>query len=240
MPNGKKEKPLTIAFVIRMHYKKGDPNYQWRFNYFASMVLPKLLSQELTGFDQKLDFDICIWANEWQKKDLKALSPKIKIINVVKEKRDYVSPEWLVKAKRYHIDFQHFQDVVGMKKYDIQIAIDSDDLLIRNDYIKKIYVEAIAGGGKHVHLTFQPYVFDATNLKTYRSHITYDESRGSAFYALYQPNKENYLFVYHTTHQKMPALAEKVVVVRDGYCAYTVHGKNDSSCVANGMRQIMV
>lgn len=231
---------ISIAFVIRMHYEKGDPNWEWRLNYFSSMVLPKLLRQQTTHGTKKFNFDICIWANKWQEKQLKALSPKIKIFNVKKEKRGYVSPEWEEKAKRYFIDFMNFKDVVGLGMYDIQIAIDSDDLLITDTFVQKIYSECMDNKDVHTHLTFQPYVFDAQELKTYRSHIQYSAQRGSAFYAIYQPDKTDYLFAYHTTHQKMPSFAKKVIVVKEGYCAYTVHGRNDSSCIAGGMRQIAI
>ncbi len=112
-------RPLTTAFIIRMHFEKNDPRWSWRLAYFQSIVLPKILMQD----DQ--DFDICIRANKYHTDELKALSHKIKVFDAKTSKKGWIKPGYEEKVGKYFIDFLNFEDLTGLHKYDIQIGIDS-------------------------------------------------------------------------------------------------------------------
>ena len=220
-----------------MHYPKGDSRFEWRLAYFKIMVLPRLLSQ------RKNDFDIAIRCNPWHAKRIEALSDRIKTFSVKKGKENFIRPEDQERAKpfggQYFIDFIEWEDVVGLEKYDIQTSIDSDDLILRDDYIDKIEREC-ARFRQSLHLSFQPYIFELKTLRTFRCPYTYSPQRGSAFYSLYQPDKTDYKFIHHETHQFMGKFAARSITIPEGYCAFTVHDINESSRVPTGSRRLAI
>lgn len=230
-------KTPSTAFIIRMHFSKDDKRYPWRFNYFASMVLPKLLSQN----DQ--DFDICIWANKWHAKEIKALSPKIKIFDVVPEKHGHIKPGYEEKAKIYFVDFVNFEDTRGLKQYEIQIGIDSDDMPIRDDFISRIKKEVAFAKSKPLHISFQPQVFQPSTLRTYRCDFVYGPAKGSPIFAIYQPaktSKAEYIFAYEDSHLKLPKIVKRAIRIAEPYCVYSVHKCNSSTLLHPNQRQIML
>lgn len=180
------------------------------------MVLPKLLGQ----IDK--DFDICIWCNDWQKGLFDVLSPRIKTFTS--------SFDPTRRKGKFFVDFIEWKDLVGIEKYDIQIGVDSDDL-IREDFVQKAK-EVIAenyDGGK-IHLSFIPYLFDLKTMRTYHTPYPYHEKQGSPFMALYQRDKgDSYKFIYHDSHLKMHQYADKSISIPAGYCWFTTHDYNEST-----------
>jgi len=205
------------ALIIRFHYEKEDPRFDWRFSYFKAVVLPRILNQT------REDFDICIWCNKWHDEIFKSLSSRIKIFHAKKDTIKYK----ILKGKKYYYDFIEYEDLEGLDKYEIQSGIDSDDLISR-DYIDTI-VKYLKNEKDKTHLCFQPKTF---NLKTLaiKPMLPYHSKRGSPFLSLYQPNKEdNYKFIYCDSHISMWRYAKKSIVIPSGHCFMTIHYFNEST-----------
>lgn len=226
---------MKTAFIIRMHFKENDPRWPWRLAFFKSMVLPKLLRQT----DQ--DFDICMRVNPHHKEQVKELSDKIKIFDVKARKRNYIKPGYEDKSKRYFVDFVDYKDTVGLGKYEIQIGLDSDDLILRPDFVERVKRECERRAEETVHISFQPHIFHVPTLRNYRCPVRYGESKGSPIFALYQPKGiENYLFAYEDSHLLLPRYVHKKLRIEEGYCAYSVHACNSSTGLYNNARQILI
>ena len=205
------------ALIIRFHYGKEDPRFDWRFSYFKAVVLPRILNQT------RKDFDICIWCNKWHDEIFKSLSSRIKIFHSKKETIRYR----MLNGKKYYYDFIEYEDLEGLDKYEIQSGIDSDDLISR-DYIDTI-VKYLKNEKGKTHLCFQPKTF---NLKTLaiKPMLPYHSKRGSPFLSLYQPNKEdNYKFIYCDSHISMWRYAKKSIIIPSGHCFMTIHYLNEST-----------
>jgi len=210
---------MTHAIIIRMHYPEGDPRFEWRLAYFQAMVLPRLLGQT----DQ--NFDIAVRCYAWQEERIKSLSKKI-ITFRVKDEFERVRK---VRGKKYFVDFAKWEDVEGLKKYDIQSGLDSDDL-VSPKYIETIHRMVDASSKwQSLHISFQPRVFDAMTFKTGDIGVKYSEKKGSAFMSIYQPNKENYRFVYEESHLRIGRHFDKSIIIGPGFCWATVHGNNFST-----------
>lgn len=228
---------MKTAFIIRMHYAKDHPKWKWRLAYFQAMVLPKLLSQK----DQ--DFDICMWVNSFHAEEVKALSPKIKIFNTVNEQSVPADTRHKFKRGRYFVDFIDYKYLEGLDQYDIQIGLDTDDMILRNDFVTRIKQECERSGDQSLHISFQPAVFHAPTLRTFESPIEYgvDGKMGSAIFALYQPNrKAKYVFAYHDSHLRLPLYAKRKLSIDEGYCAYSVHDCNESTYLLPNSKQILL
>lgn len=210
---------LSHAVIIRFHYEDTDPRFHWRFAYFRSVVLPRLLSQT------NQNFDICIRCNIWHKKLFESLHPKIKTFHMKREVVHYKK----IRNKKYFIDFIPWSEVVGLPKYDIQTTLDSDDL-IREDFIERIYEEVIRNGlDTSLHVHFQPKTF---NLKTLDQgqFPEYTRENGSAFAAIYQPDKGNqYMFINECSHLNLGLRMQNSVKIGEGYCWATIHYHNEST-----------
>lgn len=206
--------------LIRFHYPENDPKFSWRFAYFQSMVLPRLLNQT------RQDFDIAIRCYDWHKELFEKLHPKIKTFSIEGESEKYTH-----KGKKYFYDFVPWRKVQGLEMYDIQTGIDSDDL-VREDFIERIYQEVEKHGDKSsLHISFQPYLFDTKTLVTYTMGIKYSPTSGSAFLSLYQPNKENYVFIHNFSHLMLWRSASKSITIPEGYCWASCHNHNESTAV---------
>src|SRR3972149_4656365 len=128
--------------VIRFRYPEITEGVKWRFNYLKSEVLPRLLRQS------RQDFDLAILCNPQHRDLIKSLGHKI-IPCFIKE-------EWVGQQ---HVDFLPYENIIGLRRYKIQTAVDSDDLILREDYIAKI--ESLFASKRHsCYLSFQPYIQD--------------------------------------------------------------------------------
>lgn len=217
---------MRTAFIIRLHYGRDDPRFAWRLAYFRALVLPRILAQTIQ------DFEIAVWCNPWHESHVAPLAEKIRVFGVRPEVDGHIRPEDRERAQRFHIDFTYWKDVVGIPPYDLQIGLDSDDL-IRVDYLARILDEVSrhGTGNGSLHVGFQPLMFSVSNLTQYDFKPRYDERRGSPFFALYQPDKEGFLFAYEHSHLKLPTLCSRSVLVPEGYCWFTIHGQNASTTI---------
>jgi len=200
-----------IAVITRFHYPKDDPEYRWRLDYYRDEVLPRLLRQYCQ------DFDIWIWCEPWQEKELKSLSPRIRTFRATYAKRD----------SHLFIDYTLWENVFGLPKYEIQVGLDSDDL-VAPGFIEKI--QELCQGDKSLLLSFQPIKFDIATGNRYHMD-QYTEQRGSPIFAFYQPDiyTKDFKFAYHTSHLRMPVLAQKRIIVPEGYAYMSIHDRNDST-----------
>jgi hypothetical protein len=206
----------TNVLIIRFHYAAGDPRFPWRFDYFKAMVLPRILMQT------DKNFDIAIWCNPAHDYLFTALSEKIKVFHAKKETVEYK----IKSGKKYYYDFIQYEDLEGLPKYDIQTGIDSDDLM-GPDYIKVVNMQ-MESARVATHLSFQPRTFNLKNLQI-KPMMTYGEKRGSAFMALYQPDKTKYKFLYCASHIGLWRQAERSIILPAGHCWATIHWLNEST-----------
>jgi len=204
------------VLIIRFHYEKNDPRFDWRLAYFKAMVLPRILSQSYKNFD------IAIWCNPEHDEIFKALSSRIKVFH---SKIDTVKYKERANGKKYYYDFVQFEDLEGLEKYDIQTGIDSDDLMGEH-YMRNIAM--IMKGKVSIHISYQPKTF---NIKTFavKPMMQYHHRRGSAFLSLYQPDKKNYKFLYCDSHIGMWKYAQKRITLPAGHCWATIHYLNEST-----------
>lgn len=207
----------SLALIIRFHYKEDDPRFGWRFSYFVAMVLPRIMKQT----DQ--NFDICIWCNPKHDQMFKALSPRIKVFHVEK---DVVKYKQRANGRTYYYDFTQWEDVIGLDKYDIQVGVDSDDFIGPN-FIEIIRREC-ENAKESLHICFQPRTFNLKTLEV-KGMMRYHARRGSAFLALYQPDKTNYKFIYCDSHITMWKHAKKSISFPAGHCWATIHDINEST-----------
>lgn len=210
---------MTHGVIIRFHYDRGDQRFGFRVAYFRAMVLPKLLAQT------EQNFEIAIRCNPCHEKILKSLSKKITTFRVRGEAENFR----MISTKKYFVDFAPWHQIIDMKKYDIQSGLDSDDLVAENyiETIQKIVKER--ANGKSLHISFQPEVFNAQTLKTYPIGSTYTAERGSAFFSIYQPDKQHYKFAYEKSHLFIGKDMEKSIIIPRGFCWASVHGHNYST-----------
>ncbi|MDD5068069.1 MAG: glycosyltransferase [Candidatus Pacebacteria bacterium] len=205
--------------IIRMHYQEHDKRFPWRLAYFQAMVYPRLMNQT------DKNFDIAIRCNQWQEEAIKRIDPRI----ITFQTRNQTVRYRMHRGKKYFYDFCKWKDVMGLRQYDIQTGLDSDDLVSRC-FIERIKSEVNnAEGKKSLHISFQPELFELKTLKTRSITTKYGPKKGSAFLSLYQPNKKNYKFIYEESHLDMWRHAKKSIIIPEGYCWATAHGLNEST-----------
>ncbi len=216
-----------------MHFKRDDPRWTWRLSYFASMVLPRLLAQK------NQSFDICMRVNSWHKKEVEALSDRIKVFDIDPKKRNYVKHGYQDKCKRYFVDFIEYPYLVGFGRYDIQIGLDSDDLILRNDFVDRVKRECDKRGYRPMHIGFQPHIFHTPTLRMFKCPTEYNDVKGSPIFVLYQPEKKKrYMYAYEDSHLLLPRYMGKTIRIEENYCAYSVHEHNSSSKLYPNMEKI--
>jgi hypothetical protein len=199
-----------IAFITRFHFPKDHPDFNWRFDYYKKEVLPRILNQTIQNFD------ICIWCEDWHIDLFKALSPKIKTFKATYKKRE----------SRYFIDYTPWENVTGLDKYNLQIGLDSDDLIEPN-FIENILPLCI--GDNTIQFSVQPIKLDIKTGNKYRMRI-YNEKEGSPIFAFYQPKPDDdFKFAYHTSHLRMPLIANKTILIPEGLAYMSIHDLNDST-----------
>lgn len=203
--------------IIRFHYREDDPRFGWRLSYFKAMVLPRILNQT------DKNFDIGIRCNPAHAEIFKKLSDKIIPFRTKNDSARYKTGK---NGKKYFEDFVQWEDVIGLKKYNIQSGLDSDDL-IGPRYIEVIH-SALEDAAEATHISFQPRTFNIKTLET-RPMMRYHARRGSAFLSLYQPDKTNYKFIYCGSHISMWKNAKKSITLPQGHCWATIHRINEST-----------
>jgi hypothetical protein len=215
----------SAVLIIRFHYADNDPRFYWRFKYFRNEVLPRILAQT------NQNFDIAIRCNPEHDKLFQELNPRIKTFHIRNERVSYFKSK---NGKRYFRDHARWDEVEGLPMYDIQMGLDSDDL-ITPDYVQIMRetcrkFAGIAGNtDKKLHLSFQPRKI---YLKTGREigMMEYTPTRGSAFMALFQPIKDaTYKFIYCMSHLNLCKIADDSITIPSGHCLVSIHGHNEST-----------
>lgn len=212
---------MTHVLIIRFHYEENDPRFWWRLAYFKAMVWPRIEAQE------NKDFDIAVRCNPWQDKFFKEISERIICFRVRNEAARYKTST--KNGKTYFEDFAPWEDVEGLREYDIQSGLDSDDL-ITPDYMALVRanVQEFRGSGI-VHVHFQPQLFRLSTLRIMPM-AKYGPTRGSAFLSLYQPKgQQPYHFIYERSHIVMPRIAEKTIFIPAGHAWASAHDVNEST-----------
>src|SRR5690554_1734409 len=200
----------TAAFITRLHYPRNHPDWQWRLKYYSDRVLPSILNQT----DQ--DFDIWVWCEPHHVSEVKGLHRRI---------RTFWAP-YQAKGEKYLADQVQYDQTVGLPKYKLQIGIDSDDFISKKLLQK---ARSICKGEQSTVVSFQPVLFDVKTKRCFYMKRRYGPNFGSAVFAFYQPNLDNYQFAYTVGHRSLPKLAEKVVVVPEGYAFVSIHDRNYST-----------
>jgi hypothetical protein len=206
---------LTCAFIIRFHYKEDDQRFEWRLKYFKEDVLPRIRAQT------EKRFDVCIRCNPAHYGLFENLG--CKPFRVKNEYAGYVLSE--NRTAKYFYDFVRWEDCTDLAQYDIQIGLDSDDLIAPN-YVERIKLEC--GKSKtSLHIYFQPGDY-FLKTKTVKPHWEQYKD-GSAFFALYYPDKSEYHHCYEISHRLLHTLAAKSIYIPSGYCWMTIHDQNEST-----------
>lgn len=121
--------------------------------------------------------------------------------------------------------FVDWSNIEGLEKYYIQSNLDSDDE-VTSDYVDK--VQNLLYGNKRIHLHFQPKLRDYKTKEEKEMKTKYDINRGSAFFSLYQPEEEGYIYLGCDSHRDMVKYADKSILV-NGFCFVNIHADNDTS-----------
>lgn len=231
---------LSHVVVFRMHYREDDPKFDWRFTYFKTMVLPRLLEQN------NQNFDIAVRCNPVHNELFLALSDRIKVFTTKPEWEGHIKEGYEEKVRRgYWVDFVPWEAVVGLNKYDIQTSIDTDDLILRKDFIDEVEKRlhsASEGGNKSVHISFQPEMFFLPAMQLYNCPIRYDARKGSPFFSIYQPDKENYVYIGDDSHLIIGQQMDKQIFAekaRPLFCAFSIHDKNESTFLYKSAKPII-
>ena len=198
----------NTAIITRFHYED-DAEFEKRFAFYCKRVLPTVLAQT----DQ--NFDIAVWCEPRHANRFAQLSPKMKPFTATYEKR----------GGPFFADFTDWENVSGLKQYEIQVGLDSDDV-IAPDYIETIH--RLCRGERSILVTFNPLIYDI-RLQRYGMIGGYGEKRASAFFALYYPGLRKFYFAYCDSHLRLGAYVDKVIIGPDMKCCALVHGMNDST-----------
>jgi glycosyltransferase involved in cell wall biosynthesis len=221
---------VTHAVVVRFAYPESYPRdkLEWRFSYFRSMVLPRLLSQR----NQR--FVIAVRTAVEFAQRFRELSERIVTFCVKPGFENWIPSgydprEFAEKRERHHVDFVPWEAIDGLEQYDIQTSVDSDDLILRNDFIDRIEQECWRRPDESAHVQFQPCLFDVQSLAFYESRGQYNSENGSPVYSIYQPKKSEFVYVGQDSHLRIGKLTRRSVVVDLGYVAMSTHSSNAST-----------
>ena len=200
---------LRHAIIIRMHYQPGDRKYVWRLAFFRTMVLPRLMAQTCQ------DFDIWVVCHPAKVKEIESLG------------NDYPKEVHAVGLPNFStMGMWNSQELGGaLPKFDIQTALDSDDL-VALDYIARIREEVGKCLGQMLIVSFQPYKLNLLDLRQYVMWERYYEEQGSMFWTLYTPAGEAYRSVLEFDHSFAWKWCPNVVTIPEGYCDMAIHGGN--------------
>lgn len=208
-----------LAIITRFHYPQDHPDFEWRFEYYRTQVLPRLLKQTDSNFD------IWIWCEPHHDKDFLDLNPRINVFHGTFRPRE----------GRFFNDSTNFSNIEGLPKYRIQFGLDSDELVSKN-IVRKAKMHCT--GNQSVLVSFQPVLRDLKTGNLYYMKRKYNKKFASAVLAYYQPDLgDEFKFLYHTTNHRMVKYANKVVVVPEGYAEVSIHDFNSSTRIHSGAKR---
>lgn len=202
---------MDTAVITRFHYPRHDPRFNWRFDYYAHETLPRLLDQT------DKNFDIWVWCEPHHDARFKRLHPRINVFHGTYDKRQ----------SHLFIDYTSYERLTGLPKYPIQFGLDSDEL-VEPGIIE--HARKLCKGEQSIHISYQPILYDVATGRKFHMKRTYGGHFGSAIFAFYQPNLgSNWKFAYHTSHIRLPKLAEVRLREPAGFVYVSVHHQNDST-----------
>lgn len=185
---------MKIAFIIRLWHN--DPaEMQWRMYYFEGAVLPRIKAQHTDH-----DFDICVLCPPSVHNKMRALGIKPFTLN---------TPDFNYKKQG---NFTYDQ-TIGLDRYDIQIRIDSDDL------IAPYFLHTILDTPTD-YVTFQPELYLLKTGKITPMKHQYRTDQPSAFLAV-----KNYPeCIYHKVFLRFND--RKCTLYPKGMAWVTIHDRN--------------
>jgi hypothetical protein len=208
---------MTHIVISRMIYEEDDPKFEERLSLYKTLCLPRLRLQT------EKNFDIGVLCNRKHAHFFKELG----IIPF--HRKDKWTGQ---KPDRFWSCMTKWDELEGLEKYDIQTNLDSDDL-VSDRFIERIQSavqkEIDNGFIGSLHIHFQPRLFELHTLTDKAQRKRYDNKEGSAFFSLYQPDKENYIYIGQDSHRRMPIYMSKSILIGEGYCWICVHDNNDST-----------
>lgn len=205
---------MTHVIITRMLYKD-DNDFLKRLDLYKLYLLESLKGQT------NRNFDIAVLCNRKH-------APIIKELGLIpffvgEDNFGQKDSTWHCKVK--------WEEIEGLDKYDIQSNIDSDDY-VSDNYVEKIQdIVGKESNNKSLHIHFQPLLVDYSSGLIKKMRNVYDEKNGSAFCSLYQPNKNNYIYIGQDGHRRMQKYANKSIIIKEGYCFVGIHEDNDSTTI---------
>jgi hypothetical protein len=204
--------------LIRFCYAPDDPARAWRFDWFRSQVLPRILAQ------RRAKFDLWLWLNPADRAEIEAMDPRIQTFTVATTGNPaQVRLPW--------------SQVRGLPRYPVQVRIDSDDL-IGPDFVATARRQLRQLRPARALVFFQPWKLDVATGRVYESRV-YSRRKVSMFLAMRQPvERSDYRWVYGRGHMKMHALVDAVGEIPLGHCWLACHQFNDSTAIRSGDRLV--
>lgn len=127
-------------------------------------------------------------------------------------------------TRRHWEFYTPWENIEGIKKYEVQTGIDTDNFL-DDGYVERLYQELERlPKDKPAHIHFQPKLKNLITGQEKEMVSRYGKDWGSAIYSIYQPS-DPYYFIYHDSHSRMNRIFPTSVLV-DGYCWVGIHSQN--------------
>lgn len=212
----------SAAIITRFHYPPAKrKQFEWRFGYWRDRVLPTLAAQS------DRDFDIWVWCEPEHERLFQALSTPELAVNTF---RAEYRPQ---RKGRYHVDFTTFEQTQGLPRYELQIGLDSDDMLA-TPAVAQIR-RAVAGARMRRLVSLQPVLLDAADGRLYRMNRRYNGRSCSAVFGMYQPRamwSRGFYFPYHTGHVTLRRLVPDMRYLPEGLALASVHSHNETTALS--------
>ena len=203
---------MKHVIITRLLYPVGDRRFKKRFDMYQRLY-DSLQAQT------NQNFDIAVLCNRQH-------APLFHGLGVIPF---FVRDNWTGQREgKYWNCKTDWDNLVGLDMYDIQSNIDSDD------YVTEVYVDKIqevCKGDESIHVHFQPMLHEYATGIIKPMKNTYDENNGSAFKSLYQPNKDNYIYIGQDGHRRMQQYAKKTILFPQGFAFVGIHDDNDSTTI---------
>lgn len=202
---------MKSHIIISRLFYQDENELKERLDIYKQTALKSLLTQE----DQH--FDIAILCKP-QHRDIIKIHPRI---------IPFFSDKDKIRILYNGGTFFQWKDVYGIDKYDIQTSLDSDDS-VSPEFTKKIQ-EVMADKKQITHIHFQPLLRDYETGEVKKMKLQYGKELQSMFFSLYQPSKDNYIYIGQDSHTVFGKYAEESILIPEGYCWLNIHSKNSGS-----------
>jgi hypothetical protein len=218
----------SAAIITRFHYPTAaNPakrkQFEWRFGYYRDRVLPTLAAQTGEGGQ---DFDVWVWCEPEHERLFQALNVNGRPVNTFRA-------SYPPRSKgRYHVDFTTFEQTQGLPRYELQIGLDSDDMLAAPAVAQ--IKRQVAGARMRKLVSLQPVLLDAADGRLYRMNRRYNGRSCSAIFGMYQPRTmwtRGFYFPYHTGHVTLRRLVPDMRYLSEGLALASVHSHNETTAL---------